>query len=217
MSVAQGAPITYLELDRVEYPKHIDQMIAELNREGEVEISIEVTKQCVFMCPWCSTDATPDGKHLPFWAIDAFFEGVVKQNPPYNEIVKINVTGGECLLHPDIGHILLSCYEYTPNVWVYTNLVRNLIFNSRVVREIGEIHANVCIGPGIDAHIPENKIDMIHLLRLVHQGRAKDWKAVPIKVSGNFERSEHDCETCNHIYLQADGQIVGAPCKKVIS
>ena len=204
----------YLELDKEEWSIYLDERIAELNREGEIEVSLEVTKQCVFMCPWCSTNATPDGKHLPPWAIDMFLEKVVKQTPPYNEITKINVTGGEPLLHPDVGHILLWCYEYTPNVWLYTNLVRNLIFNSRVVREIGEIHANVCIGPGMDVHIPENNVDMIHLLRLVRQGRAKDWKEVPIKVSGNFGQSEHDCATCNHIYLQSDGRVVQSPCKK---
>lgn len=211
----QGAPsIAYLELDPVEWPKTVDERIAGLNIEGEVELSLEVTKQCVFDCPWCSTEASADGQHLPFWAIETVFDKVLKQEAPYNEIVKINVTGGECLLHPDIGHILLYCYQHTPNVWVYSNLVRNLIFNSRVVKEIGEIHANVCIAPGTDIHIPKNKVDMVHLLKLIHQGRAKDWEAVPVKVSGNFERSEHDCESCNHIYLQADGRVVGAPCKK---
>lgn len=177
-----------------------------------IEASIEVTKFCPFDCPWCSTDASVDGEHLPSEVIDEFFDYVkyIRKRP----IKRINVTGGEPLFHPAIGAILIECYSITDNVWIYTNLIRNLIFNTQVVREIGEIHANVCVAPGMDAYVPARKVDMIHLLKLIRQGRAKDWVEVPVKVSGNFERSEHDCEDCDHIYLQADGTIVEAPCKK---
>ena len=178
----------------------------------DIEVSIEITKFCPFECPWCSTDASVEGEHLPMERIEEFFDSVLEGNRFH--ISRINVTGGEPLFHPAIGGIMMMCYQLTPNVWIYTNLVRNMIFNSRVVKEVGEIHANVCIAPGTDIHIPERKVDMIHLLKLIRQGRAENWVEIPIKASANIERSEHDCETCKHIYLQSDGKVVAAPCKK---
>jgi len=131
-------------------------------------------------------------------------------------ITRINISGGEPLLHPEIGHIIIQCMSYVEHdkIWLYSNLIKNLIFNAYVMEEFGEIHANVILGAGLDIHVPSKKVDMIHFLKLVPHGRAEEWKTVPMKVSGNFEVSEHDCTACSHVLLQADGKIVDAPCKK---
>jgi len=87
------------------------------------------------------------------------------------------------------------------------------MFNSDVIREV-KVEANVCIIQGNDVYIPKN-VDRVHLLKLINQGRAKDYPKQKVTVSSNFvEECNRKCSSCNHILLQADGQIVEAPCKK---
>jgi hypothetical protein len=179
----------------------------------DVEVTIEITDMCIFNCPFCSTNSKPypTGNIITLPEVVTFLSYIRSK---FN-IIQLNVSGGEPLLNPEIGHILIQSTEFVigANIWLYTNLIKNLIFNSYVRPEFGEIHANVPLGAGLDVHVPE-KVNYIHFLKLVPHGRAKDWEQIPMKVSGNFEVSEHTCETCNHILLQADGKIVDAPCKK---
>ena len=58
-----------------------------------------------------------------------------------------------------------------------------------------------------NVYIPKNA-DKVHLLQLIPQGRANNMKNINVSLSGC------DCSSCNHKVLQADGQIVEAPCKK---
>jgi organic radical activating enzyme len=64
------------------------------------ELTIEITQQCTMNCPWCSTEATPEGSHVPLqlikeqlrgWSIDC-------------DVVRLS--GGEPLLHPHIREII---------------------------------------------------------------------------------------------------------------
>ena len=175
-----------------------------------MEITLEITNFCEFDCPFCSTNATSNGTPLSMGSIQRFLAEVLVEN----EIDRINISGGEPLSHPHIYEILKLCYSITDSVWVYTNMIKNIVFNTRIVKDVIE-HANVCIVPGEDAYIPD-KVDTIHLLKLVRQGRGKDYPDIPMVVSGNFSRSEHDCDTCDHMYLQSDGDVVSAPCKKTL-
>lgn len=171
------------------------------------EVTIEITSWCPNNCSYCSTNASKDGKHLPFEEIVEFLnETSYKQM-----ITRINISGGEPLAHPDFYSILQLCYSFTGNVWVYTNALRGIIYNSDVVSEI-EVHANVCLVPGHDVYIPKN-VDQVHLLKLIRQGRAKDMDIGNITVSGNLKGCDY-CKECRHTLLQADGKVVGAPCKK---
>jgi hypothetical protein len=43
---------------------------------------------------------------------------------------------------------------------------------------------------------------------MIQQGRAKKMKSLNVSLSGC------NCDKCDHKVLQADGQIVEAPCKK---
>jgi len=177
-------------------------------QECRVEVTIEITKYCPNECEYCSTNASKDGEHLDPVAIKNFLiEQFRKDNFPR----RINISGGEPLAHPEFYAILQLCYCYTYNVWVYTNALKKIIYNTDIVDEI-EVHANVCLVPGKHVYLPKN-VDQVHLLKLVKQGKAKDMDDGNFSVSGNL-RGCDACGQCDHVLLQADGKIVDAPCKK---
>jgi len=172
------------------------------------EITLEITKYCENGCSFCSTDASVRGEHLPY---DTIFKFLDKEHNN-KDIDRINISGGEPLSHPDFYKILRLCKELTDNVWVYTNALDKIIVNSRVVKKV-TVHSNVCVVPG-EIYIPgPDEVDQVHLLKLVKQGRAKDYPDLNISVSRNFYDPQH-CDKCNHIYLQANGEVVTGPCKK---
>ncbi|KKL18490.1 hypothetical protein LCGC14_2474970, partial [marine sediment metagenome] len=134
-----------------------------------MEVTIEITDYCPNECDYCSTYASCRGylrvsqKEVNEFLSKIFFK---------NEITRINISGGEPLSHPDFYEIFCLCKSYTKNVWVYTNAITQIIYNTDIVKEI-KVEANVCLTPGREVYIPENA-DKVHLLQLVKQGRAKD-------------------------------------------
>jgi len=174
-------------------------------QERRVEVTIEITKYCPNECEYCSTNASVVGKSLDYKDICDFLESI--EQP----ITRINISGGEPLAHPQFYNILGLCELYTDNVWVYTNALKKIIYNTDIVDEI-EVHANVCLVPGKRVYLPKN-VDQVHLLKLVKQGKAKDMDDGNFSVSGNL-RGCDACGQCDHVLLQADGKIVDAPCKK---
>ena len=174
-----------------------------------MEVTIEITQKCPHACPYCSSNATLNGKHLNKKRIFNFLKAMQKITDL--DIERINISGGEPLSHPDFYEILMFCYSITDNVWIYTNTIRQIIFNSDIVKEL-KVEANVCVIGGKEIYIPKN-VDRVHLLKLIRQGRAKDYTKQNVTVSSNF-LAERDCSSCNHVLLQADGKIVEAPCKK---
>lgn len=168
-----------------------------------VEVTIEITQWCENHCSWCSSNATSEGSPLEYENIIKFLKG-------QNDINRINISGGEPLSHPDFYKILQECYKITDNVWVYTNALRQIIYNSHVLKEI-KVEANVVIAPGESCYIPKNV--KTHILKLISQGRAKNLVLPEITVSRNFY-DPSACDTCNHILLQSDGKTMTAPCEK---
>ena len=171
-----------------------------------MEVTIEITKFCPHSCNYCSTNAGPDGEHLPYRTIRKFLY-------EQEDVTRVNISGGEPLAHPDFYKILMLCYSVTGNVRIYTNVIKQILYNSDIVKEI-KVEANVCVVTGKKIYIPKNA-DKVHLLKLVHHGRAKKLPKQEIILSHNFEMDcNHDCEDCKNILLQADGKIVESPCKK---
>ncbi len=175
-----------------------------------MELTIEITQYCEHGCDYCSTNATKKGKHLPLKTIKEFLD-------KHESIGRINISGGEPLAHPKFYKILNYCKEITYNVWVYTNALDKIIYNTDVIQEI-EVEANVCLVPNRDLYIPKN-VQKTHLLQLIPQGRAKNMKAGRYHVSSNITMHAdvshgHNCFTCKHAVLQANGKTVTAPCKK---
>jgi hypothetical protein len=177
-----------------------------------VELTIEITNFCENNCNFCSSDAKPSGEHLSFERIKEFLSDYERQNY-IDPISRINISGGEPLAHPDFYKILKYCKRITRNVWVYTNAIERLAYNSHVVTEI-KVVANVCIIPGEDNYIPQGRFS-VHLLKFVPQGRGKHKSTPTISASGNFN-NEH-CSECNQPTLLADGCVVTAPCRKTQS
>ena len=181
--------------------------------KSAMEITIEITDYCPNNCEYCSTNAGPVRKNiLGFNKIRDFLNNFVMKNWHPS---RINISGGEPLSHPQFYDILNLCKKYTDNVWVYTNALTQIIYNTDIVKEI-KVEANVCLMPGKKVYIPKNT-DKVHLLQLVPQGRAKNMKPAKFHVSSNIEKSDdcdHDCDNCRHVLLQADEKIVAAPCKK---
>jgi len=173
------------------------------------EVTIEITQFCEYECDYCSSNASQKGEHLNFEKIINFIDGI-------DSIHRINISGGEPLAHPDFYKILRYCQEKTDDVRVYTNALEHIIFNSDVIQGI-TLEANVCIVPGREIFIPED-VARVHLLKLVHQGRAEHLPRTFVTVSQNFnEKISRSCIHCNNILLQADGQVVRSPCKKKYS
>jgi len=177
-----------------------------------LEITIEITDYCPNNCDYCSTNAGEFGNHLDFEEVEQFL--VMAWQKHGRNINRINISGGEPLAHPDFYKILQLCYDYTDNVWVYTNALKQIIYNADIIKEL-KVDANVCLVPGKEIYIPKNA-DTVHLLQLIPQGRAKDMAPANFHVSSNIANSEcdHKCANCQHILLQADKKIVEAPCKK---
>ncbi len=174
-----------------------------------MEFTIEITQYCDNGCDYCSTDASEDGQHLSLDTIRNFFRRY------YNVVSRINISGGEPLAHPEFYRILKHCKQITDNVWVYTNALDKIIYNTDIVKEI-TVEANVCLVLGRSVYLPEN-VDKTHLLQLIPQGKAKGMASGNYHVSSNIARQNdhgHDCSTCKHLLLQANGKIVDAPCRK---
>jgi hypothetical protein len=171
-----------------------------------VEVTIEITQYCPFECPECSSNASSEGKHLPYDAITDFLG---KQK----DITRINISGGEPLAHPQFFDILKLCYSMCADVRVYTNALKHIMFNSRVIHGV-KVEANVDIVPGLNAYIPtREEASTVHLLKFIPQGRGRNIPNQDVVVSRNFYDPSH-CEECSHILLQADGKVVRAPCRK---
>jgi len=169
-----------------------------------MELTIEITQYCEHDCDYCSSNASKNGKHLDLETIKEFLGR-------HKQIDRINISGGEPLSHPEFYNILKYCREFTDNVWVYTNAIEKIIYNTNILKEI-QIEANVCLIPGRYVYLPRN-VGKTHLLKLIEQGRAKGMKTGNYHVSKNITKCG-GCEQCNHSLLQADGKIVLAPCKK---
>jgi len=170
------------------------------------EVTIEITNYCENECIFCSSKSNPEGSHLDITSIKSFLDSY-----PKNSIATINISGGEPLAHPEFYKIFKLCKQYTSNVWVYTNLINKLAYNTHVLEQI-EIRANIPLVPGLKVNIPSGVIFQNHFLKFVPQGRGKNIKTVSEHFSGIC--SFNGCSNCDNKTLKADGTIVPSPCKK---
>ena len=171
-----------------------------------IEYTLEITSYCPHECSYCSTNASLTGTHISVEQVEQFLkENEVKLGD------RINISGGEPVAHPKFWDILQLCKSITKDVWVYTNAFENIRYNTSVVKELN-CEANVCMIPGETIYVPKTA-NKVHLLQLVRQGRAQELFPANIQLSSNAG-NKASCKKCNHLVLQADGQIVKSPCKK---
>lgn len=173
----------------------------ELILKHMAEYTIEITTYCPNNCNYCSTNANENGIHINIEIVKQFL-----QSNKISVIDRINISGGEPLSHPKFYEILQMCKKLTSDVWVYTNELTNIRYNTSIIKEM-QVEANVCLFPGEEIYIPKNA-HKVHLLQFVSTGRGNNFKPINVKLSGE------NCTNCNHKVLQADGQIIDAPCKK---
>lgn len=164
-----------------------------------LELTIEVTSYCPHSCNFCSSNCGPNGQHLDYETIERFLNH-------YQEVQRINISGGEPLAHPYFWRILEAAKAKSSDVRVYTNALEHIHYNAHVIPEV-EVSAHVCLVPGERVYIPQ-KAHNVRLLQLIPQGRAAE--IVPI----NCTLSGHDCDHCNHALLRCDGRVAKAPCAK---
>lgn len=169
------------------------------------ELTLEITKYCEHDCFYCSTNASVKGKHIPFEAVKDFLKRYDKFAEKAFCFKRINISGGEPLSHPDFYKIHKLCEKYSSNIWVYSNVIKNLIFNGNLLNEV-RVESSVILLPG--SKIP--KADKIHFLRPTPSGMLKD-KDFP-KMEASF--SGEICNDSSHIVLQADALLVPVHRKK---
>jgi len=188
------------------------QRIIKYKDASPLEVTVEITQFCREGCDYCSSNATTDEIHL---SINDFVDMMREIKDSGRKIGRINISGGEPLAHPSFLAYKEYCDQIVgrENVYIYTNAISNLIYNTSVLKNGVSVHANVVLIPGRPAHIPK-KADVVHLLKLVKQGRAKELDVPDLKfhVSGNI--LDKECQECNHLLIQADGKIMTAPCRK---
>lgn len=160
------------------------------------EFTIEITDYCPFKCPFCSTDTTYNRREAKWLEFMSIYDLIRVGKAEGREIV--HISGGEPLFHRDIGKILWTAGQAFgfENVWLHTNLVRNIATNFHVVPTV-QFH-----GYGT----PEG-YDKIHIVKRICQGRDK---RPEVSFSRNFDE---DCD-CDHYVIRADGTRVKGPCRK---
>ena len=199
-----------LDIEAMERISELSSLI-----EPPVEITIEITQRCPEDCDYCSSRATKDSKMM--LTLEDVMEIIdsIQQQVGLESIGRINISGGEPLSHPDFFRIKQFCDAMIDreNVYVYTNAISNLIYNTSVIKGGVEIHANVVLIPGRAANIPK-RANTVHLLKLVKQGRAEDLDVADLDYHVSQNILEKKCSGCSHILIQADGKVRIAPCKK---
>lgn len=160
------------------------------------EFTIEITDYCPFKCPFCSTDAT-DREVESKWLTAIYVVTLFRQAYEAGYAI-VHISGGEPLFHQNIGNILWEAGRIFgfENVWLHTNLVRNVATNFHVAPTV-QFHA---------FGTPEG-YDQIHIVKRICQGRDK-------RPEVNFSRNfDEDCD-CDHYLIRADGTRVKGPCRK---
>ena len=160
------------------------------------EFTIEITNFCPFGCSFCSTDATDERSASV--SLDIFKVLGLLDEGKKNGCQIVHISGGEPLFNVDIGNILWEAGRIFgfENVWLHTNLVRNVATNFHVAPTV-QFHA---------FGTPEG-YDKIHVVKRICQGRDK---RPEVSFSRNFDE---DCE-CDHYVVRADGTRVKGPCRK---
>ena len=95
-----------------------------------MELTLVVTNFCEQGCHQCEMNASKEGKFLDY---ETIFKFLLSHR---DGVRRINIIGGEPLAHPDIYKILKMCREICSEVWVYTNMIDNILYNKNVIRRV---------------------------------------------------------------------------------
>lgn len=103
------------------------------------ELHIDLTSACTERCVHCYLPDYPD-KYLPYDLVEkALREFRAHQG------VTVELTGGECMLHPDFGRICRLCNELNLNFIVMSNMTRCDMGMVSLLREVEPQFVNVSL------------------------------------------------------------------------
>jgi len=172
-------------------------------------------------CPWCSSEAGPDGKHMDY-------DDITRLLFEYSKVCDIvRISGGEPTMHPDIDNIVTYCcglykeiilltngsyHYYHPRITKYyvsrhdsyTGMYISFLLKHNVPLHNIIITAVICPGGDVDGAIILSEVYKIpcHLYKLQRQGRAKNM-VTKIEVTG-----ENGCGRQNKITITHDGKVI---------
>lgn len=171
-----------------------EQQVAHAEVLGS-EVTLELTNYCPHDCPYCSSNTTQDfdkavwlePKKVEALLADRWFDHIV-------------LSGGEPLSHPQFYQIYRLCEQHTPDVVVYSNLIRHLAYNTNVIDGV-YLEASVTLTP---------ETRHLRVLKRVEQGRESKRPQV------TFSRNHDGWCDCGHHVVKPDGAIVKSPCSKEV-
>jgi organic radical activating enzyme len=191
------------------------------------EITFELTNFCEHGCQFCSSEATSVMQKAVFLPYTKFHD-ILVAGAPYDRVI---LSGGEPLAHPEFYAILRAAEFHSEDVVVYSNAIRHLAYNARVIDGV-RVEANLSL--------PEN-VERLHVLKRVPQGReatrpevklSRNWATLEKfykDALDNIDLAPHlqaimeyqekyaeafGCHReCDHIVVRPDGT-QGRPCKK---
>ena len=189
-----------------------------MKKAKPLERTIESVNWCSFDCSYCSTDCVRDLETGDYREL--LFQQVVEHMHEAKEdgVSIIHVSGGEPLVHNDIGWILLEArHVFGRGVVLHSNLVPQIAYNPNVLE-------------GVDVHcyMTPKDIDTVHVLKRIRQGRearapisrlleadfrrVREGKEPRVHCSSNWR---HRCAgQCGHLVVRADNTVVAGPCMK---
>lgn len=101
-------------------------------------LRLSITNYCNFSCVYCSNEGQRKS-NLSFIGID-FFEKLAEKIIEENIYIrKLNITGGEPLLHPQFFKIVKICTQISEAVTINTN---GVLLNREIIKELKEIGIN---------------------------------------------------------------------------
>lgn len=187
------------------------------------ELTLEITGKCTQVCPWCSSGATPKGKHMA----DEKVYSLLKEYRIECDVVRFS--GGEPTLHPELGgflwyakerlgyrtilltngvkHFIHDCIdEYWINIVSGISVVRVLTLISfsktvsmhAVLVKGNETNVKNAMQIGLDHEIP------VRLLVLQKQGRGANCEPLDL-ISWTGDKG---CDKDNKITVTHDGKVV---------
>lgn len=120
-----------------------------------MEITLEITNYCEYGCLFCPADAVDkeDKDRNIYYLTTSYIKEVLDELNGFYNITRINISGGEPLAHNEFYDILTLCKKYTSNIWVYTNALTQIVYNTGAIKEI-KIEAEVYLMTGQSAYIP---------------------------------------------------------------
>jgi len=184
---------------------------------GEVkkstERTIELTNFCPFDCSYCSSNSISDLETGDYQELLCQQVYARMHEAKDDGIEIIHISGGEPMIHCDIGWILLEArHLFGRGVVLHTNLIPQIAYNP-----------NVCEGVRIHAYMTPDQVDVVHVLKRIKQGREarapvlafrEDYvaKEPAVHCSANWR---HQCHgDCGHLVIRPDNTVVCGPCRK---